>query len=700
MALYVLLLSIVAQAATTDRYVSALASSGDGTSGNPWTLSQAFASAVAGDIVHIKQDGTYARTTTTDSITTSGTLAQPIVFRGYKTTINDAFLGRNSDGTLNVNNMPVITYTSGRLDPGASKSYLVFECLNISADARSGALVNINTTGSVGNIISNCRIANTQSNASAAAVALAGQSGHRVVDCDLSATGLTVANAISGSNTYTVMGCRITCTNGPAIVSTNSNNNATVIGNVIYDSTIGVSLGGSSTNLSTIAYNTFDRCSTAAVQTSNNNLSYHALVAHNAITNCGYAVQSLYNATGQTAMYQYGNRYRDNTNADQGFDDWARRRAVTTDTGGDETDYTNASTKNFLPIYTSPLKGAGAFNGGDIGALHRPENLPAVADVEQGVQYGGFGTEFTGTLVATGGGTYPAITDVRNGTQYGPNGTDYTGTYLAVAADMADIVAALLDATTAGHTTANTVGAAIAAINSGTLNSDGATVAEVQGLLDAFEADNFPASGVSANVVGVTGTAVTSIADFNDYTTLATVGTMADAMWDEAISAHLTAGTTGATLNSATTGGVDIATLVDAVWDEAISGHLTSGTTGAKLNTASSGSVDLAALVDQIWDELLSGHVVPGSAGAALTTAQSAGNAPSAETIATTVLDSALSAHTTTGTVGAALGDIKNMSDKMETMLEPYTDVYRYTLDALRISIDGSTKRIGILRVP
>ena len=49
---------------------------------------------------------------------------------------------------------------------------------------------------------------------------------------------------------------------------------------------------------------------------------------------------------------------------------------------------------------------------------------PAVGDVDQGVQYGPTGTDYTGTLVQ------PAVGDVKTGVQYGAGGTEFTGTYV------------------------------------------------------------------------------------------------------------------------------------------------------------------------------------------------------------------------------------------------------------------------------
>lgn len=59
---------------------------------------------------------------------------------------------------------------------------------------------------------------------------------------------------------------------------------------------------------------------------------------------------------------------------------------------------------------------------------------------------------------------------------------------------------------------------------------------------------------------------------------------VADAVWDEAISGHLGAGSTGEALANATA--PTAAAVADAVWDEALSGHLGAGSTGEALNAA------------------------------------------------------------------------------------------------------------------
>lgn len=63
--------------------------------------------------------------------------------------------------------------------------------------------------------------------------------------------------------------------------------------------------------------------------------------------------------------------------------------------------------------------------------------------------------------------------------------------------------------------------------------------------------------------------------------------------------------------------------IADQVWDEAISGHLSAGTTGKKLSDLANNSLSAAEVADAVWDEIISGtdHAIDGSAGRRLRTA-------------------------------------------------------------------------------
>ena len=91
--------------------------------------------------------------------------------------------------------------------------------------------------------------------------------------------------------------------------------------------------------------------------------------------------------------------------------------------------------------------------------------------------------------------------------------------------------------------------------------------------------------------------------------------------------------------------------IADQVWDEALSGHLTAGSTGAALNAANAPTA--AAVADAVWDEALSGHTTAGTAGKALSDAATGGTV----TISYSQVALALAAAVSAGTITLRRGD-------------------------------------------
>lgn len=108
--------------------------------------------------------------------------------------------------------------------------------------------------------------------------------------------------------------------------------------------------------------------------------------------------------------------------------------------------------------------------------------------------------------------------------------------------------------------------------------------------------DVITAASIAANAIGASELAADA------------AGEIADAVWDEALSAHQTAGTTGEALEDAAAAGPSAATIADAVWDEALSGHLTAGSTGDALD-------DAGGTASDPWTTTLPGSYSSGQAG-------------------------------------------------------------------------------------
>jgi hypothetical protein len=115
------------------------------------------------------------------------------------------------------------------------------------------------------------------------------------------------------------------------------------------------------------------------------------------------------------------------------------------------------------------------------------------------------------------------------------------------------------------------------------------------------------------------------------YTAPPTSAAIADAVWDEAISGHLSAGSTGNALNAAGSAGDPWTTTLPGAYGAGTAGNIIGNRIDAAVTSRMATFTytvppTSAAVADAVWDELLSGHVIAGSAGAGLTAAGSAGD--------------------------------------------------------------------------
>jgi hypothetical protein len=384
--------------ALTERYVSSLAGGGgDGSSGSPWTWAEMLTNAAAGDRCNVKADGTYARTTSTDATTNSGTAAQPIIIRGYATTIGDGNQGRTAAGVLVTTNMPSITYTTGRFS--SARDYVIYESMNVS----NATGINNPAFGLTGlyTAVVNCNVSHSGTGGANAHAVSGTGTGTSFIDCDASNTCTTASSAINNTGDFArVRYCRAVCTNGAAFRI----GRGSLAGCIGYNSAQGIVNTHASAALFSVDSCTFYNC-TDAYQGGNVAYAGAPLFTNCHITDCGQGFESLYVGTGNLALLRWYTRTRDNTSADSGFPDWPNYGPVTTDNGAAATDYVDAAGGDFRLVRTAAGAGAGWFQYTSIGAHQRRDNQPSTSIVQSGQTYGGYdGTDQTGAYSAAGGG--------------------------------------------------------------------------------------------------------------------------------------------------------------------------------------------------------------------------------------------------------------------------------------------------------
>ena len=170
-------------------------------------------------------------------------------------------------------------------------------------------------------------------------------------------------------------------------------------------------------------------------------------------------------------------------------------------------------------------------------------------------------------------------------------------------------------------------------------------------------------ASVTGNVGGIAGTITTldaldtaqdtqhsttqsAISGLNDPTAAA----IADAVWDETLSGHLGAGSTGEALNAAGAAGDPWTTALPGAYGAGSAGYIIGNNVDAPLST-------IDTVVDGIQTDLSNGTDGLGAIKTAVDAIPTSN--PTAAAIADAVLDEALSGHVTAGSLGKAVADIE-----------------------------------------
>jgi len=356
--LTILLFALTASAfaAFTERYVSVAGGGAhDGTTeADAWTLAEMITAAPAANTRVNIISGSYS----TGAITwLGGTLLQPVVYRGYQTTIGDLdSTARASDGSLDATGFPVITVTAATV-PAA---YAVWQNISFTG-AISGSIIGSGTLDSIR--IEHCKIVNTQNNAAAACVTIDDNS--TFINSDFSCTGAAHGALVNPDANAMAIGCRFQGVDADTMYVPGFGTVAqcVFVGN---GTNKGLDFGNSS-GLMVLTGNTFYNLTTS-VELPNAVLSFPVIITNNMVTDCGKWLDSLYVATANAPVVEYNTRIRDVTTPRTGIEGVSIGE-VSTDTGGAETDYVNSGVGNLRLISASPAVATGMINYSDIGGF-------------------------------------------------------------------------------------------------------------------------------------------------------------------------------------------------------------------------------------------------------------------------------------------------------------------------------------------
>lgn len=365
----------------------------DGTSEvKAWNFGQMIAATPAAETrVNIKA-GSYSEGATT--LPSNGTAIQPIVLRGYNSTIGDLDnQGRNADGTLNTANMPDITIT----DTWVPSAYCVLQNLDITGALSSTLII----SGSADYIaLINCNVVNSENNSGARVLLVNNYA--KLVNCDFSCTGAAHGVVVECDLLSGFVGCRFAGTeNDEVLLRCHCGTIARCMFLGAGGTSVGIDFDTQHVSGCVVTDCSFYNLGTAI--NGPNAVASGMWVLHgNHVTDCAKYLDNPYVATSQQPVIEAYNRTRDNTTPRTGILSSVLAGEVTTDDGDYTTDYVSAT--NLRLISTAAGKNAGMMPYADIGAHGcAAPTIPAEEDVEAAVEYGYADDLQTGTLVAGGG---------------------------------------------------------------------------------------------------------------------------------------------------------------------------------------------------------------------------------------------------------------------------------------------------------
>lgn len=347
--------------ALTERYVTqAAAGGGDGSAGNPFTFAESVTHSTTntGQRYNVQSDGAYSIGAQTFG---TATFQAPNIWRGYDTTIGDCDnLGRNSDGTLNTTNMPAITITGQWVVPATS--YNTFQSINFTG-ALSSSLIGTTTCDNL--TLINCRVENTQNNASARCITI--DDILTLINCDLVCSGASHDYLVTADNSVAAIGSRFELTASDDCISCGTN--IVAIDSVFIKRG---SIGGNGIRLTTLIAaanrNVIEHCTfynlAAGIISTATHTGGNLFLYENHCTDCTKYIDN----TTNIAVYDVHTRTRDNTSAPSTIE-LVEVGPITIDTGGHATDYVDAvTTRNMRLITTAPGYAVG-WQGADLGGL-------------------------------------------------------------------------------------------------------------------------------------------------------------------------------------------------------------------------------------------------------------------------------------------------------------------------------------------